>query len=391
MARLEVKGVSKLFGGKSQDALSLLSSGATRDEIFSKTGSLTAVRDISFSVDPGELFAIVGLSGSGKSTLVRCINRLVEPTTGSILLDGVDILKSSSVQLRGIRQKRISMVFQHFALLPHQTVRQNVEFGLRVAGVDPRTRKEKSIELIELVGLGQWVNAYPSALSGGMRQRVGIARALTADPDVLLMDEPFGALDPLIRWDMQRELRLLQDRLHKSIIFITHDLHEAMELGDRVAVMRDGQFVQVGQPEEILSTPADSYVANFIREVDRTKFVSVKQICRPASSVTEAQLAEGTMPATISDYIYVVDEKGIPSGVFSANDVQAGKRPVDIVRRDIGVIAREKTIASTYELVDRYGPVAAIDEDGKLVGYFSGSDVTRYLATNTIRSKHTGA
>ncbi|MGI6244532.1 MAG: quaternary amine ABC transporter ATP-binding protein [Pseudochelatococcus sp.] len=277
--KLSVRNLFKVFGPRPGKAIRLAGSGFDKDAIFRETRSVVAVNDISFDLAPGEIFVVMGLSGSGKSTLVRCLNRLVDPSRGSIRVDGTEIADIGREALRQIRLRKISMVFQHFALFPHKTVLENAEYGLKMQGVSPQERRERALQALDAVGLSGWTEALPEALSGGMRQRVGIARALAVNPEVLLMDEPFGALDPLIRAEMQKELLRLRERYNCAIVFISHDLNEALSLGDRIAIMKDGRFVQVGTAHEIVTEPADDYVAAFTRDVDRSRVL-------PAAVVT---------------------------------------------------------------------------------------------------------
>ena len=265
---LQLRNVCKVFGERPETALQMLDEGETKDSIFEKTGQTLGVVNASFDVYEGEVFVIMGLSGSGKSTLVRLLNRLIEPSRGEILLNGEDIAQANAQQLREIRRKTMSMVFQSFALMPHLTVLDNTAFGLELSGVDVDSRRKRALASLQQVGLDAWAESYPDELSGGMQQRVGLARALTNDPQVLLMDEAFSALDPLIRTEMQDELLKLQAEDSRTIIFISHDLDEAMRIGDRIAIMEGGRVVQVGTPEEILSNPADEYVSSFFRGVD---------------------------------------------------------------------------------------------------------------------------
>jgi len=254
-----------------------------RAELLEKTGCVAAVRDVSFDVGQGEVFVVMGLSGSGKSTLVRMINRLHDPTAGEILIEGEDVMTLPGERLRDIRRRKISMVFQHFGLFPHRRIVDNVGYGLEVRGINKADRVRRSLEVIEVVGLSGWGDHYPDELSGGMQQRVGLARALATDPDIMLFDEPFSALDPLIRRDMQDEVIRLQRELKKTMIFITHDLMEALKLGDRIAIMKDGMFVQVGTPEEVVAAPADDYVADFTRDVPRALVLTARSIMRPTN------------------------------------------------------------------------------------------------------------
>jgi glycine betaine/proline transport system ATP-binding protein len=255
----------------------------SRRELIEKTGNTVAVRDISFDVAPGEVFVVMGLSGSGKSTLVRCLTRLIEPTQGSVVFEGEDILSADEKRLRDLRRHKFSMVFQNFGLLPHRRVIDNVGYGLEVRGAGKAERRRRALEVIELVGLSGYENSYPDQLSGGMQQRVGLARALAVEPDVLFFDEPFSALDPLIRRDMQNEVIRLHRELNKTMVFITHDLSEALKLGDRILIMRDGEIVQVGTGDELVGAPADDYVRDFVSDIPRADVLTLRWIMRPAT------------------------------------------------------------------------------------------------------------
>ncbi|WP_448320320.1 quaternary amine ABC transporter ATP-binding protein [Streptomyces sp. CO7] len=281
-SRLRAENVYKVFGRRPEQAVERLRAGADREELRAD-GITAAVVDASFTVEPGEIFVVMGLSGSGKSTLLRMLNGLLEPTAGSVSFDGQDLSALSAAELRTLRSRRISMVFQHFALFPHRTVLQNAAYGLEVQGVPRAEREKRATESLALCGLEGWEKSWPDELSGGMRQRVGLARALATDADLLLMDESFSALDPLIRREMQDQLLELQKTLHKTIVFITHDLNEAMRLGDRIAVMRDGEIVQIGTAEDILVRPEGEYVASFIRDVDRSKVLTAASVMDPAA------------------------------------------------------------------------------------------------------------
>ena len=265
--QIQVEGLWKIFGDNADLVFDPEYIDKSRSEVQDQIGAVTALRDVSFTVDPGETFVVMGLSGSGKSTLARCLIRLIDATRGSIRFDGEDILGYSEGELTDFRRQQIAMVFQHYGLLPHRCVLDNVAYGLEIQGMGEGERYGAAREAIETVGLDGWEDYYPHEMSGGMQQRVGIARALAVDPDVLIMDEPFSGLDPLIRRKMQDELKALQDQLHKTIVFITHDLNEAIKLGDRIAIMRDGEIVQEGPPEEIVTRPADEYVADFVQDV----------------------------------------------------------------------------------------------------------------------------
>ena len=265
VSKIEVKNVFKIFGNRAKDALALIGQGKTKDQVLAETGCVVGVNDLSLSIVTGEIFVIMGLSGSGKSTLVRHINRLIDPTSGAILVDGEDILQLDMQALREFRRHKISMVFQSFGLLPHKNVLDNVAYGLKVRGETQQVCAERALHWIDTVGLKGYENKYPHQLSGGMRQRVGLARALAADTEIILMDEAFSALDPLIRAEMQDQLLELQKALHKTIVFITHDLDEAVRLGNRIAILKDGKLIQVGTPREILHSPADEYVNRFVQ------------------------------------------------------------------------------------------------------------------------------
>ena len=330
--RIAVRGVSKIFGAGIDRALRLMREGHDKGEILKRSGCVIAVNDVSFSVGAGEIFVVVGLSGSGKSTLVRCLNLLQPPTAGEVLIDGEDICTASGERVRAMRLETITMVFQHFALLPHRTVVENTEYGLKMRNLPRAERREKALRTLESVGLAAWANRLPGDLSGGMRQRVGIARALALDPEILLMDEPFGALDPLIRQDMQRELLEMQRSRHTTIIFITHDLNEALMLGDRIAVMKDGHFSQVGTPAEIVLAPADDYVAAFIRDVDRGRVLPVRSAIRspgiPAGSEGLQRVDGGAklidvLPLACRGQLLVAGADGTPEGVVGAADIAA--------------------------------------------------------------------
>ena len=278
--KLEIKNLYKIFGENPQRAFKYIDKGLSKEEILEKTGLSLGVINASLAIEEGEIFVIMGLSGSGKSTMVRLLNRLIEPTRGQVLIDGEDIAKISDAKLSEVRKKKIAMVFQSFALMPHMTVLDNTAFGMELAGVGLQERQEKALEALRQVGLENYAHAYPDELSGGMRQRVGLARALAINPDILLMDEAFSALDPLIRSEMQDELIKLQSRHQRTIVFISHDLDEAMRIGDRIAIMQNGEVVQIGTPDEILNNPANDYVRTFFRGVDISQVFSAKDIAR---------------------------------------------------------------------------------------------------------------
>ena len=286
-AIVSCRNVWKIYGPKADRIVGTPDADLPREELLQKTGCVAAVRDVSFDVQAGEVFVVMGLSGSGKSTLVRMLNRLHDPTAGQVLLAGEDIMQLDDERLREVRRRKISMVFQHFGLLPHRRIVDNVAFGLEIRGVEKDEREAKATDVLQVVGLAGLGNSYPDELSGGMQQRVGLARALATDPQIMLFDEPFSALDPLIRRDMQDEVIRLQRDVQKTMIFITHDLAEALKLGDRIAIMKDGRFVQIGTPEEVVAHPADDYVADFTRDVPRTHVLTARTIMRSTDGDTD--------------------------------------------------------------------------------------------------------
>ncbi|HBP66539.1 MAG TPA: proline/glycine betaine ABC transporter ATP-binding protein ProV [Desulfosporosinus sp.] len=388
--KIEVKNLVKIFSSQPQKALHLLSEGLSKDQILEETGLTIGVNNVSFSVNEGEVFVVMGLSGSGKSTILRCLNRLIEPSSGSVIIDGVDITKLKANDLRQVRQKKMAMVFQQFALLPHRTVLQNTVYGLEVHGVSKAEREKKALERLAMVGLEGYEHAYPDELSGGMKQRVGLARALTNDPDILLMDEAFSALDPLIREEMQDELLNLQQKMNKTIVFITHDLNEALKIGDRIAFIRDGSLVQVGTPEEIIRDPADDYVAKFARGVDRSKILTLRDVMKRPHPVV--QLRDGPHVA-----LQVMKEHGI-SSVFV---VDRAKHLQGLITADLALEARKGGIASLREvklievpvhqetvlvqdiftiIAESKTPLAVIDEEQRLIGIIIRGSVLAALA-----------
>ncbi|WGY45856.1 MULTISPECIES: glycine betaine/L-proline ABC transporter ATP-binding protein ProV [unclassified Vibrio] len=330
---LEVNNLYKVFGETPQEAFALIDKGLNKDEIFEQTGLTVGVKDVSLSINEGEIFVIMGLSGSGKSTLVRLLNRLIEPTRGSVLLKGKDIAQISDNELRKVRRQNISMVFQNFALMPHMTVIENAAFGLELAGVAEQQRHTAAKAALQRVGLEAYCDSYPDELSGGMKQRVGLARALTNDPDILLMDEAFSALDPLIRTEMQDELIRLQNDDKRTIVFISHDLDEAMRIGDRIAIMQDGVVVQVGTPDEILHHPANDYVSSFFRGVNVASVFCAKDIARkkPAAMFKKHDndgpaAAMQLLMDNDREYGIVVDRSNKYTGIVSLDSLKAAKR-----------------------------------------------------------------
>ncbi|MFD7613166.1 glycine betaine/L-proline ABC transporter ATP-binding protein [Streptomyces sp. NPDC059828] len=348
MSRLQAEHLYKVFGKRPDEAVRKLESGADRDGLRAD-GTTAAVIDASFTVEPGQIFVVMGLSGSGKSTLLRMLNGLLEPTAGRVLFDGQDLTTLSPRELRAVRSTRISMVFQHFALFPHRSVLENAAYGLEVQGVPRAERERRATEALELAGLAGWEQSWPDELSGGMQQRVGLARALATDADLLLMDESFSALDPLIRRDMQDQLLELQKRLKKTIVFITHDLNEAMRLGDRIAVMRDGRIVQLGTAEDILVAPADDYVASFTQDVDRSRVLTAGAIMAdPATAYAEE--GDGREPRTAQDVLDAAPATvGADTPVVELFTPCAGSDAAVAVTDDdgalIGVVRRERLLA----------------------------------------------
>lgn len=315
--KIQVRGVSKVFGKNPKSALELRDQGLNRSEILEKTGQTLGLSNISFDVYEGELLVIMGLSGSGKSTLIRCLNRLIDTSEGDILIDDEHIPSLSEKALLECRRRHFSMVFQNFALFPHKTVLQNAQFGLEIRGISPAERDKTARESLTQVGLDGWEDAYPNQLSGGMQQRVGLARALANDASVLLMDEAFSALDPLIRTDMQDILLDLQEELHKTIVFITHDLDEALRIGDRISILRDGEIVQQGDPQDIIMRPADDYISDFIKDINRGRVIEVRSVMTAASRATGPKLTEDT---PIEDALQMLSSAGKDSGTVVDGD-----------------------------------------------------------------------
>ncbi|MGI5233588.1 quaternary amine ABC transporter ATP-binding protein [Actinoallomurus sp. CA-142502] len=377
MSRLRVRGVSKVFGRKSAEALRKISQGAEPGEVR-RLGATVAVADVSFEVGDGEIFVVMGLSGSGKSTLIRMLNGILEPSAGSIEIDGVDVAKMSGKELRELRQQKISMVFQHFALFPHRTVLENAAYGLEVRNVPRQERLAKAEEFLNTVGLEGWGDRYPDQLSGGMQQRVGLARALAAETDILLMDEAFSALDPLIRREMQDLLLDLQGRLNKTIVFITHDLNEAMRLGDRIAMLRDGQVMQIGTAEEILTDPANDYVAQFVADVDRTRVLTARSVMENPVAVVDAnggpRAAVRVMRETQSSAAFVLTRErrlvGAVHAESAAKAVREGRADLEgLVDEDVQPVEPDTPVADLFtRSAESPFPVPVADGDGKLLG-----------------------
>lgn len=376
MSKIRVKELTKIFGSRPREAMDRLKRGEGKDQIFSETGMTVAVNRASFEVEEGESFVIMGLSGSGKSTLIRMINRLVEPTFGEIFIDGKNVVNMNKKELLETRRKKLGMVFQGFALFTHRTVLHNVAYGLEVQGVSVEEREQKAREAIEVVGLKGHEDSKPSQLSGGMQQRVGLARALANGSDILLMDEAFSALDPLIRKEMQDELIQLQQVLKRTILFITHDLDEALKLGDRIAIMKDGEIVQIGTPEEIMTSPANEYVSNFVQDVDRSKVLLASHVMKKPDVVTTwkdgPRVAIRKMEEAGISSIFVVDKKSRLQGLLTIDDaikaVKENKWVEEALTHDYHTTSPDTPLQELIELAtDTKYPIAVV-EDGELLG-----------------------
>ncbi|MDD4047590.1 MAG: glycine betaine/L-proline ABC transporter ATP-binding protein [Clostridia bacterium] len=375
--KIRVEGLTKIFGGNQKAILKKLKNGNSKKDILKETGHTVGVNNVSFEVNEGEVFVIMGLSGSGKSTLIRCLNLLNVPTEGRIYVDESNIVKYDKKELREFRQKKVAMVFQHFGLFTHRTVLKNVEYGLEIRGISKEERSEIARKTLATVGLESWEDKYPRQLSGGMCQRVGLARALANDPDILLMDEPFSALDPLIRRDMQIELLDIQAKLKKTIIFITHDVNEAFKLGDRVAVMKDGVIEQIGTPEDILAEPANEYIENFVQDVDRTKVIQAKNIMfkpRAIVSIKDGlKVAIKEMETEGISSVFVVDNERKLQGLVTVDDaidaLKEHKLLKDVLNHNYNTTDPETYVQELIPIASasKY-PIAVLDENNKLLG-----------------------
>lgn len=390
MENIEVRNLTKIYGNNPEKAMTLLRNGLSNQEIREKTRQVVGVREAAFSVKQGECFVIMGLSGSGKSTLLRCINRLVKATAGEILIDGEDINRMPSQRLQQVRKEKMAMVFQRFALLPHRTVTDNIGYGLEIQGISAQKRLQKIKQALNLVGLKGWEDTYPENLSGGMQQRVGIARALATDPDILLMDEPFSALDPLIRQDMQDELLDIQEKLRKTILFVTHDLDEALKVGDRIALMKDGSIVQMGKPEDILLSPATEYVARFVENVNRSRALTAETVMVKPRAVVHPKDGPLTALNFMEKYglstMFVTDRSGRLQGYIQAEDasllVEKGIRELNGIIHNDMPIALPNTLLS--DLLDTLAytkvPLAVVDNEHRLRGVLVRGSVIAGLA-----------
>lgn len=377
MAAVRAEGLFKVFGRRADEAVHRLKDGATREEV-EKLGATPAVIDASFEVEPGEIFVVMGLSGSGKSTLIRMLNGLWSTTDGHVYVSGEDIATLPPTELRRVRREHMSMVFQHFALLPHHTVLQNAAYALDIQGIAKEEREERATEALRLVGLAGWEDKFPVQLSGGMKQRVGLARALASGSDILLMDEAFSALDPLIKREMQDQLLKLQSSLGKTIVFITHDLNEAMRLGDRIAVLKDGRIVQIGTAEEVLNDPATDYVAQFVADVDRTRVLTASSVMEPAKAEVNAGAGPRTALRTMREHqvgaAFVVTNDRKLKGIVRDQDVvdaaNRGDKTLDpILDADCQTVHPDTLLAELFApAADSPMPLAVVSEGRELVG-----------------------
>jgi len=395
MEKIVIEGLYKIFGPNPEKALEMVKAGQSKDEIMRQTRHGVGVADANFVVYAGEILVVMGLSGSGKSTLVRCINRLIEPTAGRVMVNGADVTQLNKTELRQFRQKHLGMVFQNFALFPHRSVVRNVEYGLEIQGVEASQRRDTAMQALEQVGLKGWEESLPDQLSGGMQQRVGLARALALDADIMLMDEAFSALDPLIRRDMQDELLDLQEKVQKTIVFISHDLDEAIKLGDRIVLMKDGFIVQQGTAEEILTHPADDYVARFVEGVDMSKVITAETVMKKYETMayltTDGPKAALRKMANAGISAIFVRKHGILKGIVTAKNCRGaadrGEKTLDaILDTNIYRVAPETPANDLFPLLaDSPYPIAVVSEDGHLTGVIVAgsllaklSEVTRF-------------
>ncbi|MFJ3464337.1 glycine betaine/L-proline ABC transporter ATP-binding protein [Achromobacter spanius] len=387
MSKIEVKNIYKIFGAHPKKWLEAAQGGMSKEELLAKSGHTLGLRDISLSIEEGSIYVIMGLSGSGKSTLIRHFNRLIEPSAGHILVDGVDVVSLNKRDLEVFRQKKMSMVFQRFGLFPHRTVLDNAAYGLTVQGVGKAEREKRARDWLEQVGLSGFENQYPHQLSGGMQQRVGLARALATDAEILLMDEAFSALDPLIRREMQDQLLQLQAKLNKTIVFITHDLDEALRLGNRIAILKDGELVQEGTPEDILLNPANDYVQSFLQDVNRTKVLNATHAVNPARLTLTMRSrpahAVDRMNALSYEYAPVLDGKrlaGVLTAEAAAKAMQEGARDVSRFVEDLASVPATAGLGEVLaQLVHSDQPVAVTGEDDEFLGMLSRKKVVELV------------
>ena len=392
MNKLEVKHLTKIFGKRQKQALEMVQQAKSKTEILEKTGATVGVYDVNFEVQTGEIFVIMGLSGSGKSTLIRLLNRLIDPTSGDIYIDGQDVAKMNEEELREVRRHKLNMVFQNFGLFPHRTILENTEFGLEVRGVDKEERTRLAEQALDNAGLLSFKDQYPDQLSGGMQQRVGLARALANNPDILLMDEAFSALDPLIRREMQDELLDLQAEHDRTIIFITHDLNEALRIGDRIAIMADGQIMQIGTGEEILTNPANDFVREFVEDVDRSKVLTAQNIMTtPLTTnidIDGPTVALNRMKKEEVSMLLAVDRKRHLKGSLTAEAARDARKQhqalAEVIDKNVRKVTQETLITDIFPLIyDSPAPLAVVDDKDKLVGVIIKGRVIEALANTT--------
>ena len=392
---LVIKDLYKIFGDQSARALGMAQQGEDKDKIFAQTGCTLGVNNVSLSIYEKEVFVVMGLSGSGKSTLVRLLNRLIEPTSGSVSFQETNILSMNESDLRSFRRKKISMVFQSFALMPHMTVLRNVGFGLELAGISKEQRNSDSLQVLKQVGLEAWANSYPHELSGGMQQRVGLARALVNNPSILLMDEAFSALDPLIRAEMQDELLRLQRTDRRTIVFISHDIEEAIKIGDRIAIMQNGNVVQVGTPEEIIKNPVNDYVRSFFKTVDMTKVLSAADVATQVRGVISINPSEPVLNVEKeledNSAVYVVNPQGKYCGLISRPSLQAALARSQSAKVSDAFILDSNAIAEKTLVSKLFGILAScqhdlpiVDTEGKLKGVLQQSEVFKLLSNRSV-------
>ncbi|SON52520.1 quaternary amine ABC transporter ATP-binding protein [Vibrio tapetis] len=381
---IEISGLYKVFGRKPQEVMKRVKAGETKDQILAETDHTVGLKDINLSIEKGEIFVIMGLSGSGKSTLIRHFNRLIDPTEGKIMVEGIDVMSLNTKELEEFRRNKMSMVFQRFGLMPHRTVIENVAYGLEIKGMPKDERLEKANEWLETVGLNGYGSQYPAQLSGGQQQRVGLSRALCTDAEILLMDEAFSALDPLIRSEMQDQLIELQEKLHKTIVFITHDLDEALRIGDRIAILKDGLLVQQGTPHEILLNPADDYVEAFVKDVNRARALTVETVMKPPALRITAETIEGAlaeMKKSKHDYGYHVTEDGY-QGLVTQESLQDAVEDVtvhdfsDEMYEEVPAVLPDAVIEEIIpETMSSEYSLPVVDEEGNLKGELERSAV----------------
>ncbi|WP_086349434.1 quaternary amine ABC transporter ATP-binding protein [Candidatus Enterococcus clewellii] len=393
MSKVRVEHLTKVFGKKSQQALSMVQQNKSKTEILEQTGATVGVYDVNFEVNEGEIFVVMGLSGSGKSTLIRLLNRLIEPSSGDIYIDGEDIAKISKEELREIRRHKVNMVFQNFGLFPQRTILENTAYGLEIRGVSKHERQERAEQALANSGLLSFKDQYPNQLSGGMQQRVGLARALANDPEILLMDEAFSALDPLIRREMQDELLELQAKVKKTIIFITHDLNEALRIGDRIALMKDGQIMQIGTGEEILTNPANEFVRDFVEDVDRSKVLTAQNIMVPAITtnieIDGPNVALQRMRKEEVSMLLAVDRSRQLKGSVTAESAREARKasiPLkDVIYKNVKKVHKDTLVTDIFNLIhDSPAPLAVVDDEDHLMGVVIRGSVIGALADHEI-------